>query len=134
MLRTLIQATALTVTLIASFFWIRGSAALSVKDIAALAGTYWGHNPAVLKNLASQKADSLIAAFLLLLSFILQGINMAWPMRFNDFEIDKKGLVLAVIISFFVSVSCYCAAKVLANHFYSKAQILLQQHEKGNEL
>jgi len=39
MLRTFIQFTVFFVTSIATFFWIRGAALLSVKDLAVLAGT-----------------------------------------------------------------------------------------------
>lgn len=97
MLRTFIQITALFVTVIASFFWIRGSLTLSVKDMAALAGTYWNYNLPTLKNLASQKADSLIAALLLLLSFFLQFFNVVWPMRWKDFKIDKRGVLFSLV-------------------------------------
>jgi len=112
--------------LIASFFWIRGSLIISVKDMAALAGTRWGYNSAVLKNLSSQKADSLVAALLLLLSFALQGINLAWPMRFTDFDISIKGLLFGVVISCVLFLGCYFGASLLAKNYCSKAQALLQ--------
>jgi hypothetical protein len=127
MLRTLIQATALIVTLIASFFWIRGSISLTAKDMASLARTFYGYNSTVVNNLAMQKADSLIAAFLLLMSFILQGVNMAWPMRFDDFAVDKKGLVWAIIVSFFIFVLSYWGSTLLSKHYVAEAQILLQK-------
>jgi len=127
MLRTLIQATALIVTLIASFFWIRGSIALTAKDIAALAKTFYGFNATVINNLAMQKSDSLVAALLLLLSFILQMVNVAWPMRISDFAVDKKGLVLAVIISIFIFALSYWGATLLSKHYAAAAQILLQK-------
>lgn len=127
MLRTFIQITALLVTLIASFFWIRGSLTVSVKDIAALAGTYFDYNLTTLKNLCAQKADSLIAALLLILSFVLQFFNAAWPMRWDDFAINKKGIVYAVIFSSFVFLICYVGASFMSKHFCSKAQTLLQE-------
>ena len=127
MLRTFIQISGLVVTLIASFFWIRGSLALSIKDIAALAGTYWNYNPATLQNLASQKADSLIAGLLLLVSFSLQSWNAMWPIRFSDFEINKKGVILSLSVSLVLFFICFAGASSLTKHYHSEAQTLLQQ-------
>src|SRR5665213_992898 len=107
MLRTFIQITALTVTLIATYFWIRGAALLSPKDLAALSGTYWGYSPAVLKSIASQKADSLLAGLLLLSSFFLQTCNSLWPMRIEDFGINKWGVAISFIFSIGVFLGCF---------------------------
>lgn len=103
---------------------------LSVKDIAALSGTYWDYNLSTLKNLASQKADSLIAALLLLFSFLLQYANATWPFRIGDFAINKKGMICAIIFSVFVFLGCYVGASCLTKYFYSKAQALLQSEKK----
>ncbi len=125
MLRTFIQITALTVTLIATYFWIRGAALLSPKDLAALSGTYYGYNPATLKSLASQKADSFLAGFLLLSSFFLQTWNSLWPMRISDFGINKWGVTISFIFSIGVFFVCFWMSKVLTNAYISQVQPFL---------
>ena len=89
MVRTLIQFLALTCSLLASFFLIKGSLGLKANDIAELASTKFDYNPHVMNNLIEQQVNSEIGFILLLCSFILQGINMLWPMRFCDFEINS---------------------------------------------
>ena len=125
MLRTFIQITALTVTLIATYFWIRGAALLSPKDLAALSGTYFNYNPALLKSLASQKSDSYLAGLLLLSSFLLQTGNSLWPMRIEDFGINKWGVVSSVVFSTGVFFFCLWISKVLTNSYISQAQPFL---------
>ena len=122
MLRTFIQITAITLTLLASFFWIRSSVILSTKDIAALAGTYWDYSPPALESLAKQKTDSLIASLLLLMSFILQMINIIWPMRWKDFEVNRMGVAMALLFSVLVLLLLNLGASHLKNYFYAEAE------------
>jgi hypothetical protein len=125
MLRTFIQITALTVTLIATYFWIRGAALLSPKDLAALSGTYWNYSPATLQSLASQKADSYLAGILLLSSFFLQTWNSLWPMRMSDFGINKWGVAISFIFSLGVFIVCFWMSKELTNSYIAQAQPFL---------
>ncbi len=122
MLRTFIQTTALIVTLLASFFWIRGSLILSVRDMAALSGTYWDYNLHTLRSLASQKADSLMAGLLLLFSFLLQFFNATWTMRICDWDVNKRGIIASVIFSLSLSIICYLGAPRLTEQYYLKAK------------
>ncbi len=125
MLQTFIQLTSLAVTFIATFFWIRGTALLSTKDLAALAGTYWDYSPATLNSLASQKADSLIAGLLLGLSFLLQTWNPIWPMRICDFGVDKWGIVMSVVVFIFIFFICFWGSSWLTNYYVSQAKTFL---------
>ncbi len=129
MLRTFIQFTSLTVTFIATFFWIRGAALLSTKDLAALSGTYLGYSPATLNSLASQKADSLVAGLLLLSSFLLQTCNALWPMRICDFGIDKWGALISVGVSILLFIFCFWGSSFLRKQFVLKAKDFLSQQE-----
>ncbi len=129
MLRTFIQFTSITVTFIATFFWIRGAALLSRRDLAALAGTYFGYNPATLNSLGSQKADSLMAGLLLLLSFLLQSGNMLWPMRWIDDAVDRGGVAISLAFSLFLFCLCFWISSLLRKHFVSEAKAFLSQQE-----
>ena len=129
MLRTFIQFTSITVTLIASFFWIRGAAFLSKKDLAALVGTYFGYNLSTLNSLGSQKADSFVAGLLLLLSFFLQSWNVLWPMRICDFGVDRAGVLISVAVSVILFFICFWASSLLRKRFVSEAKAFLSQQE-----
>ena len=129
MLRTFIQFTSIAVTFIATFFWIRGAALLSRRDLATLAGTYFGYNPATLNSLASQKEDSLIAGALLGLSFILQTWNALWPMRWCDFGIDKWGALISVGVSIFLFIFCFWGSSFLRKYYVSESKAFLSQQE-----
>ena len=126
MFRTFIQTTSLILTFLASVFWIQGSVALSVRDMAALAGTHWGHNSATLQSLAQQKSDSLVAVVLLLLSFSLQLVNVLLPMRIKDFGVSKQGTVVSVLFCLLLSAVCWKMDVLLAKHWYAKASVLLE--------
>jgi len=127
MLRTFIQFTSITVTFIATFFWIRGAALLSRRDLAALAGTYFGYNAATLNSLGSQKADSFIAGLLLLLSFLLQSGNMLWPMRICDFGLDGWGVLISIVVSLILFLVCFRVSSLLKKHFVSEAKASMSQ-------
>jgi len=120
MVRTLIQFLALTCSLLASFFLIKGSLGLKANDIAELASTKFDYNPHVMNNLIEQQVNSEIGFILLLCSFILQGINMLWPMRFCDFEINKTEMIIGIVIVLIITVRL---------HFISKNKILKKQKE-----
>lgn len=92
MLRTFIQVQALLSVLISSFFLIKGMLTLSAKDLAELSKSKWDYNTAVTKNLTQQRSDTIVGFALLLLSFLLQSINLLWPMRIDDFDVSKGRL------------------------------------------
>lgn len=125
-LRTTIQVCALTTILISSFFLIRGTMCLSINDIAKLSGTYFGYNPNLLRNLCAQKADYTVGWLLLLLSFFLQTWNLLWPMRINDFGINRFGLMVGILISAFLFVISIGLAKSWQSKQMKKAEKILE--------
>jgi hypothetical protein len=98
MLRTFIQILALITTLESAIFLARGSLGLSAEVIATLGGTYVGYNPLLIQTLAQQTADYRAGVILLLLAFSLQMGNTLWPLRWKDFEVSRKGAVLATAV------------------------------------
>lgn len=106
MLRTFIQVMALGLTLIATYFLLKSSLALSTKDIAELSTTYFNSNPYVAKNLSQQQADTRIGFANILLSFIAQTINLLLEKRWKDFGVNRIGVIIAIfalILTFFIS-------------------------------
>lgn len=130
-LRTTIQVCALTTILISSFFLIRGTMYLSINDIAKLSGTYFGYNPNLLKNLCAQKVDYTIGWLLLLLSFFLQTCNLLWPMRINDFAINRTGLIIGIIISIILFTSSIGIAKCWRSKQTKNAEETLEINNKN---
>lgn len=99
MLRTFIQVTAITLTLAASFFLLKGNLSLSASHIAELSKTRWDYNKPVLESLSQQQADTKVGFGFLLTAFIFQLGNLLWPMRWDDFKVSKRGMVVALVVS-----------------------------------
>lgn len=117
MWRTFIQVLVLSTTLISSYFLIEGMLVLSKNDIAGLSETRWGYNLDVANNLCRQRADTLVGFLLLLLSFLLQLINILWQLRMRDFATNWKGVISAIIVSFII----FLVANSISNLFYRKS-------------
>lgn len=130
-LRTTIQVCALTTILISSFFLIRGTMYLSINDIAKLSGTYLGYNPNLLNNLCAQKVDYSIGWSLLLLSFFLQTCNLLWPMRINDFAINRIGLIIGILLSIILFTASIGIAKSWRSKQTKKAEEVLEINNKN---
>jgi hypothetical protein len=122
MLRTLIQFSSLSFTFIATFFWIRGVAFLTLKELDQLASSYWDGNPHMLSNMVSQKVDSIIAGALLFISFILQTWNALWPMTIDDIGTDQTGVLVAIALTSLVFVICFPISSWLKKYYLSAAK------------
>lgn len=125
-LRTFVQVTAITSALISSFFLVKGTFILSVIDLVQLSLTKWNYNLDVLKNLTSSRADSIIGFYLLMLSFILQSVNLTWPMRIGDFKIDRKGALSGLIFSLLVFIAANNLSILLEEQYFKEAQKLIK--------
>jgi len=129
MLRTFIQFAALLLTLIASFFLLKGNLNLSPTQIAELSKTgYGGCSPWVAKSLAAQSVDSRIGFILLLMAFLFQMFNVLWPMRWVDFSISRSGVLVALIFSIVIFGTSLLASRIWHKHMYASAVVIL----KGN--
>lgn len=132
MLRTFIQIMGLGMALLSSFFLIRGSISLTAKNIADLSGTYWNFNEALAKSLASQKADTLVGFILLLGSIIFQMVNLIWPMRWDDFAVSKKGIVIASIIIFALLIVSFLISNVYSKNLMSRVSNIHASRGSGD--
>lgn len=133
MLRTFIQVQALLLVLISSYFLIKGMLSISAKDLAELSKTKWGYNKAVTKNLTTQRADTIIGFVLLLLSILLQTVNLLWPMRYVDFGVSTIGLIIAVITSAIILLTAIKSSSFLQRLYYKDVmKVLDKDYPLGN--
>jgi len=123
MLRTFIQITALSLGVISSIFLVIAAMSLSVQDMIKLSQTpYGGTYRRMVKSLTKQKSGTIVGFLLLLFSFCLSLINFLWPMRCVDFEVNRNGIILAVLVSIVIFLGAYKASNVLQQHYYQQAE------------
>ena len=99
MLRTAVQIGALALTLESAWFLARGSMGLTPAQIAELSRPKFGYNLEVAQSIAQQHADARVGTVLLLIAFALQLGHALWPMRIDDFIVDRTGAIVAVIVA-----------------------------------
>lgn len=127
MIRTFFQISALSLTLVSAFFFVRGNISLSPENIARLSELRaGGFNENLVKSLSSQNADTTIGFCLLIASFFCQFVDSLWPKRWKDFSIDKFGVILAIVASIIVFVVLYyfVAYSIASNNFKKAMHIL----------
>jgi hypothetical protein len=127
MVRTLIQLTAIILTLEASWFLLQGNLGLTIKDIAEVSSTKYGYNSNIVKSLSQQKADNWVGFSLLLLAFSLQLANSLWGMRWVDFAFSKTGMILSFVAAAIVFIVCYFLSQKIGNTIYDQAMELLKK-------
>ncbi len=130
MIRTFIQVLALSVVLLSSFFLIKGTLALSKKDLAELSTSKWGYNLDVARNLCHQRSDTIVGFALLLLSFFLQLTNLLWEIRIKDFAVNKAGVVIALITSVLIFFIAYSISDFLYKTSYRQVEEILTKTKK----
>lgn len=86
---------------------------MPTKDIAQISSTFYGYNLNLVKNMTGSRADTIVGFSILLISFLFQMINSLWPMRVSDFEVNKTGVVLGIMISFLIVLVSYKTAGVI---------------------
>jgi cobalamin synthase len=117
MLRTFLQALSISAVLLSSFFLIKSVLSLSAKDIAELSVPRYDYHSGLAMNFCHQRADTVVGFALLLFSFTTQLINMLWPMRINDFAINKAGVCIAII----VAILLFFIAQRISDFLYAKS-------------
>ncbi len=127
MVRTLIQLTAIILTLEASWFLLQGNLGLTIKDIAEVSSTKYGYNPNVVESLSQQKVDNWIGFSLLLLAFSLQLANSLWKMRWKDFAFSKTGMALSFVAGAIVFIVCYLLSQKKGSTVVNQIMELLEK-------
>ena len=136
-MHTFLQVTALSMAIVSSFFLVKGVVGMSVKEMAERSKSGYGYTPSITENLALQKADTVVGAVLILLSFFLQSINFLRPMRWDDFGVNKIGLIIAIIVSIAIIFAAYGVSICLRKKWYRRAKDILEaditQKTKGRQ-
>ena len=127
MVRTLIQLTAIILTLEAAWFLLQGNLGLTIEDIAEVSKSKFGYNSNVVKSLSQQQADSWIGFSLLLLAFSLQLANSFWEMRWKDFAFSKKGMALSFVAGTIVFFICDSQSQRIGNTIKDQVMELLNK-------
>ncbi|MBN2314170.1 MAG: hypothetical protein JXM79_09590 [Sedimentisphaerales bacterium] len=131
MFRTFIQMSVMMLTIEASFFLLRSNLGLTAKMIAELGSSYWDYHERTIRNLTRQSVDTRVGLFLLLLSFALQLVNSLWPMRWVDFGIDWRGLMISIIFCVIILIISYFYTRYKSGKLFEKSmQIIKSQHQK----
>lgn len=124
MFRSFIQVTALSLVLISSFFLLKGGFGLSAKDIFELSATPFGegYNDKLVQNLTQQKSDTIVGFALVFFSFVFSLVNLLMPMYLDEFAVNRKGLIAAIIFSVIVFLIAYTTSCSLQNKWYKEVQ------------
>ncbi len=126
MLRTFIQITSLILTLESAVFLAKGNLGLSTETIAELARTRLDYNAPVVTSLAEQRGDTWVGVILLLLAFGLQMANTLWPMSWNDFNINRRGALCALLVSVLVGLASYYLSAELSRRTEIRVKKILE--------
>lgn len=125
MLRTFIQISALTLTLLSAYFLIAGTLDMSLKNMTELSSTYFNYNLSALESYTKQKANTIVGFVLLLLSFILALINVLWPMRSSDFAVNFKGVMAALVLMAILFFISNYASQYFSNKWFEEGKVIL---------
>ena len=114
MLRTCLQFTALILTLESAIFLAWGNLGLSGETIVEITITKWAEYPneSFIKSLAGQRGDTWTGVILLMSAFLVQMLNLCWPMGWDKFKVNKTGIILALMIGGLV----FIGSLILSNH------------------
>lgn len=130
MMRTFIQVSAVVLTLGSSIFLIKGNLNLTPEVIVGLSLTRFGGNPEVMKNLCDQKGDTIVGFSILMLAFLLQLWNLLWPIRYKDFDVNRKGVLAALVVSIGMIRACNFLSQAIGNYHFQKASQIFDTSTK----
>lgn len=128
MLRTFIQMSVMMLTVEASFFLLRSNLGLSATMIAELGCSYWDYNEKAIRSLTKQSVDTRVGLFLLLLSFALQIGNSLWPLSWDDFGIDWRGLLTSIAFCIIVLIISYLYTGHKSEKLFEKSIQIIKSH------
>jgi hypothetical protein len=74
-----------------------------------------------IENLANQKADSIIGAVVLFVSFLWQMINLTLPVTWEFGRVSLQSVGISLLLTIFVFGVLYAGSKKLAKIFFTNA-------------
>ena len=127
MIRTFLLVAGLVLTLEAALFLAKGNLGLSAETIAQLSSTRWDYSTDVVRNLATQRADTWVGVVLLLAAFGLQLGNALWPSRWVDMQIHSGAVIYAIAFCAIVGIGAFYAAREVAAVTAARVEAVLKQ-------
>ena len=133
MLYTILQTSALILTLESAIFLIKGNFTLSAQSITELSGTYWSFNPYLVESLCRQTMDARVGSILLVLSFFIQMISLWKGPTLDDLgAANHSGLLIAITIGIIIFVLSWLSSVVFSKSMVSDVkQRLAENNKKG---
>jgi len=129
--RSTVRVSSLLLTIGSAYFLSRGNLTLSPSAIANLASTGWGYNTSLLQAFCSQWADTWVGVVLLLAGLILQMSDLLFfRLRWADFDINKKGAIVAFIVSLAVFIIMIHVSNHMAAAQLSHVQAILPKAQQ----
>jgi hypothetical protein len=132
MFESIIQLTALILTLESAIFLAKGNLGLSAESIAELASTKYGANLKVIENLAHQNAYSRIGIILLCISVFIQMITILLISGAKFLAISTSNLIISFVVSGFVFLVCWKLAAYKANNLYQQSKKIIDNRRRAN--
>lgn len=121
--RSCIRLICIGLILLSSIFLIRGKVKISAEDIAKLSMSHYDWSEEVATNLTGEQANTRVGFVLLLISFILQSIDLSLHKRWVDLGFDKR----AVPISILVLAVVFIIGVFLSNKFQKRSYFQVKQ-------
>ena len=113
MIKVYIQIFSILTTLISSLFLLKGIIGLSPKDIAGLSTIYQIHNLELIDIFSQKSAHTKIGLALLLLSFLLQLLQIYFPVSGIWQLKNLRVIVYALSSVIIVSICAYFFADII---------------------
>ena len=132
--RSCIRLTCIGLMLLSSIFLIRGKVKISAEDIAKLSMSHYDWDEEVATNLTGEQADTKVGFVLLLISFILQSIDLSRHERWKDLSFDKRALPFSIAILIVVFIVGVFLSNKFQKRSYFRVKQIIQNIGKEKEL
>ena len=128
----LLNIAAISIGFVAAVCFCIGAATSDAKQISGISGTYWAFNKSLARSLAAQRAQYVVGAVLLVISFSLQAAavlaSQSNPAFLPQWMPRGACLFLAVLVP--TALLAWLAVRVIAASTASKVIRLLEEKSK----
>jgi hypothetical protein len=94
---TFLNIFGVSIGFLSALYFALGTLRLRTKDIVGIAGTYWDFNQHLADSIASQRAEYIAGALLLLMSFTLQFAANLVPPTLQPSQLQSFGCAFSAI-------------------------------------
>jgi len=129
MIKSIIQITAIILTLGASVFLIKSNFGLTPEVILKLSSSHVGYNSQMIKSLASQTADTKVGAILLFIAFICQLVSFFLIAKIKDSDLSLHGILISVGFCIIILTLAHYYSKNLSANNYNRAMAVYEANK-----